>query len=57
MKASKIEELSATIDRESKALNRVPVSSLVNTHSQFPINGDPKSGNLPEMLRNNILSS
>ena len=30
---------------------------LVNSHSQFAMNCDPKQGNLPDMLRNNILSS
>lgn len=38
-------------------MSRVPISKIVNTHNQFPVNGDPKNGNLPDMLRNNILNS
>ena len=39
------------------ASDSLPVSQLISQNQQFPMNCDPKSGNLPEMLRNNILSS
>ena len=35
----------------------VHVSQLVNSHLQFPVNCDFKQGNLPDMLRNNIVAS
>ena len=47
-----------TSSQAEKSANKIPLSQLINTHTQFPVGpGEAKTGNLPEMLRNNILSS
>ena len=59
-KQAKLEELNAleAVSNDPKEAGKVAISQLVNTHNQFPANvSDLKHGNLPDMLRNNILSS